>query len=109
LSSSRGIARRICGSDIAARCAKRRALSGLSSQRAAQAAGSISRIFAVSTLGDRKLLEMKRPMAPPIRSLLCGTIAVCGIGMPSGWRNKATTANQSAQAPIIPASAKARR
>ena len=30
--------------------------------------------FTVSTLGDRKFdVEMKRPMAPPIRSLLCGT------------------------------------
>ena len=31
-----------------------------------------------------------------MRSLLLGMIAVCGIGRPSGWRNSATTANQSA-------------
>ena len=54
------------------------------------------------------MLAVKRPIATPMRSLLRGTIAVWGIGMPKGWRNNATTANQSAQAPIIPASAKAR-
>jgi hypothetical protein len=35
-------------------------------------------------------------------------IAVCGIGIPSGCLNKAVTANQSASAPIMPASAAAR-
>src|SRR6478735_6235475 len=35
-------------------------------------------------------------------------IAVCGIGMPSGWRNRAVTANQSASAPTIAASENAR-
>ena len=34
-------------------------------------------------------------------------IAVCGIGSPSGWRNSAVTANQSASAPTMPASAMA--
>ena len=37
-----------------------------------------------------------------------GTIAVCGIGKPSGCLNSALTANQSARPPIIAASAKAR-
>ena len=32
-------------------------------------------------------------------------MAVCGIGMPIGWRNSAVTANQSASAPTIEASA----
>ncbi|COZ63422.1 Uncharacterised protein [Mycobacterium tuberculosis] len=36
-------------------------------------------------------------------------IAVCGIGMPSGCLNSAVTANQSAKAPTIPASAAAPR
>jgi hypothetical protein len=36
-------------------------------------------------------------------------IAVCGIGMPSGWRNSAVTANQSARPPTIDASAAACR
>ena len=35
-------------------------------------------------------------------------MAVCGIGTPSGWRNSAVTANQSARPPTIAASAKAR-
>src|SRR5258708_6454399 len=35
-------------------------------------------------------------------------IAVCGIGMPSGCLNNAVTANQSASAPTMPASAAAR-
>ena len=35
-------------------------------------------------------------------------IAVCGIGSPSGCRNSAVTANQSASAPTIEASAVAR-
>ena len=43
-----------------------------------------------------------------MRSLLAGMMAVCGIGMPSGWRNRAVTANQSASAPTIAASAVAR-
>ena len=43
-----------------------------------------------------------------MRSLLRGMIAVCGIGRPSGWRNSAVTANQSASPPTIAASAKAR-
>jgi hypothetical protein len=44
----------------------------------------------------------------PMRSLRDGTMAVCGIGMPNGWRNSAVTANQSASPPTIAASAKAR-
>jgi hypothetical protein len=42
-----------------------------------------------------------------IRSLFSGMIAVCGIGRPSGRRNSAVTANQSARPPTIAASAKA--
>ena len=41
-------------------------------------------------------------------SLRFGMIAVWGIGMPSGWRNSAVTANQSASAPTMAASAMAR-
>jgi hypothetical protein len=50
---------------------------------------------------------MKSASLAPMRSLLAGMIAVCGTGSPSGWRNSATTANQSAMAPTIAASAKA--
>ncbi|MDQ1911536.1 hypothetical protein RAC89_13975 [Paenibacillus sp. GD4] len=38
------------------------------------------------------------------RSLFFSASAVCGIGSPSGWRNKAVTANQSASPPTSPAS-----
>ena len=41
-------------------------------------------------------------------SFFVGMIAVCGIGSPSGRRKSAVTANQSASAPTIPASAVAR-
>jgi hypothetical protein len=44
-----------------------------------------------------------------MRSLRDGTMAVCGIGMPNGWRNSAVTANQSASPPTMAASANARR
>src|SRR5437879_5834425 len=44
----------------------------------------------------------------PIRSLRVATIAVCGIGRPSGRRNSAVTANQSARPPTSEASAVAR-
>ena len=51
---------------------------------------------------------MKRASARPIWFLRAGTIAVCGIGRPSGRRNSAVTANQSARPPTSAASAKAR-
>ena len=55
----------------------------------------------------KKLVCTKRPSVWPSRSLRRGMIAVCGMGRPSGWRNKAVTANQSASAPTIAASANA--
>ncbi len=55
----------------------------------------------------RKLAQMKVARFSPMRFLLFGMIAVCGIGNPSGCLNSATTANQSAIAPTIAASAKA--
>ena len=70
-------------------------------------AGSNSRSFASTCAVLRKLLQMKPASLAPMRSLLLGMIAVCGIGSPSGWRNSATTTNQSAMAPTIAASAKA--
>ncbi len=44
-----------------------------------------------------------RPSARPSRAFCCGMIAVCGIGRPSGCRNSAVTANQSAIPPTNPA------
>ena len=56
----------------------------------------------------RKFPWTNSPRLRPISFLRFGMIAVCGIGMPSGWRNSAVTANQSASAPTIAASAPAR-
>ena len=56
---------------------------------------------------DMKLPSTNWPSDRPIWSLRSGMIAVCGIGNPSGWRNRAVTANQSASAPTIAASAPA--
>ena len=61
-----------------------------------------------STAPDRKLPCTNVPRPRPMSSLRLGMIAVCGIGMPSGCLNRAVTANQSARAPTMPASAKAR-
>ena len=81
---------------------------GLASQRPAAPATSSRRIRRATTPGIRKLSRRKLASVSPIRSLLRGTIAVCGMGRPSGWRNRAVTANQSASPPTIAASAKAR-
>ena len=51
--------------------------------------------------------ETKRPSARPSLSFWFGTMAVCGMGIPSGWRNSAVTANQSAKPPTTPALAEA--
>src|ERR1700704_4946738 len=48
---------------------------------------------------------MNSPNVSPNCLLRSTTIAVCGIGMPSGCRNNAVTANQSASPPTIDASA----
>ena len=78
-------------------------------KRAKNPAESMPSRRRASTAGLRKLLDMKRPSAAPMRSLLRGTMPVWGMGRPNGRRNSATTANQSAQAPTIEASAKARK
>jgi len=73
-------------------------------------APATSRLFIrrATTEGVRKLSLRNWASVSPILSLLRGMIAVCGIGSPSGWRNRAVTANQSAMPPTSPASAKAR-
>ena len=50
---------------------------------------------------------MKLPRFSAMRAWLRGMIAVCGIGRPSGRRNSATTAYQSANPPTVAAAAKA--
>ena len=50
-----------------------------------------------SRSGARKFCWTNEPRLRPIRSLLAGMIAVWGMGRPSGRRNSAVTANQSAR------------
>ena len=67
------------------------------------------RIFSATTSSDRKFSVTNCSRLSARLSLRVGTIAVCGIGSPSGRRNSAVTANQSASAPTIAASAAAFR
>lgn len=60
-----------------------------------------------TTCADRKFSPTNWPSDRPKASFLVGMIAVCGIGRPNGRRNSAVTANQSASAPTMPASAAA--
>ena len=76
-------------------------------KRPAAPARSIWRIRRATTGAIRKFSLRNVASVSPMRSLLRGMIAVCGIGRPSGWRNSAVTANQSASPPTIPASANA--
>src|SRR6266851_1588055 len=91
-----------------ARSAAAAALASSASQADKRPAGSMARNLARMSGRVRKFAATKAPSATPIRSLLRGTIAVCGIGRPSGRRNTAVTANQSASAPTTAASAPAR-
>ncbi len=62
-----------------------------------------------TTWPERKFSPTKSPSDRPKESFLVGMIAVCGMGRPKGRRNNAVTANQSASAPTMPASAAAAR
>ncbi len=92
---------------VAASATTRRAFAGsltqTPSRRAMSAAPSRSRI----TSSWRKFSAKNSSRLFPNSSFLRGTSAVCGIGRPSGWRNRAVTANQSAIAPTMLASAPA--
>jgi hypothetical protein len=65
--------------------------------------------FSLTTSSDRKFVATNSDRAEPMSFFRVGMIAVCGIGSPIGRRNSAVTANQSASAPTMPASAAARR
>jgi hypothetical protein len=82
-------------------------LAGRASQSAMRPAASNWRSLSSTCAVLRKLSQMKPASLAPMRSLLLGMMAVCGIFRPSGWRNSATTANQSAMAPTMAASANA--
>lgn len=66
------------------------------------------RILSTTISGVRKFCSTKLPRPSAIRDCFRPMIAVCGNGMPSGCRNSATTAYQSAMASTAPGSAKAR-
>src|SRR6516162_9859401 len=83
-SSGRASDFRIRGSSVPTYCTSCFALSGSLSQRVIHPTTSTRKSCSCATLGLRKLLVMKRPSAAPIRSLLFGTIPVCGMGMPNG-------------------------
>ena len=85
----------------------RSALAGWANQAATRAATSNSRSLASTCSVARKWVARKWARFSPMRSLFSGMMAVCGIGSPQGCRNSATTANQSATAPTMAASAKA--
>jgi len=66
-----------------------------------------ARSLAIRVSLARNLSRIKSASFPAMSSFLFLMMAVCGIGTPKGWRNSATTANQSARAPTMAASAKA--
>ena len=82
-------------------------LAGSRSHWPRRSAGLRISSFWSSTSGCRKLSRTNSARLSAMRCLPCGMSAVCGIGSPSGWRNSATTANQSARPPMAAASQKA--
>src|ERR1700687_4316346 len=77
------------------------------SQSAMKEAKSIWRSLASTGAASRKCTSMNSPSLSAMRCWLLWMIAVCGIGNPNGLRNSATTAYQSANPPMVAASANA--
>ena len=77
---------------------------GSASQSPRRRAGSNTPSRAISVCGSRKWSRTKCASPSATRDLPRGMMAVCGSGSPRGWRNSATTANQSAIAPTADAS-----
>ena len=88
-------------------CPSSAALPGAVSHCASRSAGSCLRISDTSEGTSRNLSRTKVARLRPMRAWLRAMTAVCGMGRPSGRRNSATTANQSASAPTMAASAMA--
>ena len=105
--SASRILRRPIASTVAASATTRSAfadwLTQAPTRREMSADVSRSRI----TCSCRKFSEKNSSRLLPKSSLRRGISAVCGIGRPSGWRKRAVTANQSAIAPTMLASAPA--
>ena len=79
-------------------------MSGSASHAATRGTTRAPRTRSTMMSGVRKLSWTKSPSVSPNWSLRSTMIAVWGMGMPSGWRNSAVTANQSASPPTIAAS-----
>src|SRR5438552_1251647 len=77
------------------------------SQSAMKEAKSTWRNLASTGAASRKCTSMNSPSLSAMRCWLLWMIAVCGIGNPKGLRNSATTAYQSANPPMVAASANA--
>ena len=93
---------------VASSAVTRSADSGLDRNSPIRLATEKPASFSRTTASDRKLVATNSDSDEPMASLRFGMIAVCGIGSPSGRLNSAVTANQSASAPTMPASAIAR-
>ena len=106
-SSSRNISTS-ARSTVDASAATRSALTGSASHLPVRLATSALRSFVSTLSADRKFSRTNVLSPSPSWSFLRLMIAVCGMGMPSGCLNSAVTANQSASAPTMPASAAAR-
>ncbi len=91
----------------AARPANRAAESWPDSQDASRGTRPTARIRSASTSADKKFSWTNWPRVAANWSLRSTISAVCGMGRPSGRRNSAVTANQSATPPTIDASAPA--
>ena len=91
----------------AARPANRAALPPSVSHAASRGTSPADRIRSASTSALRKFSCTNWPSVAANWSLRSTISAVCGIGRPSGRRNRAVTANQSATPPTIDASAPA--
>ena len=87
--------------------ARRSALTGWHSQFDTRVTTPAPRRRSITTSRVRNVSSMNSPSVSPNCCLRSTTIAVWGIGMPSGCRNSAVTANQSASPPTIDASAAA--
>ena len=86
----------------------RRRVLASASHADARATEAELRMRSATAVPLRKFSRKKEASVWPNCSLRATTIAVCGIGSPSGRRKSATTANQSARAPTIEASSAAR-
>ena len=95
------------GSIPASASAAGRLAAGSARKRATMPARSSRPMVRRTSASVNTWLATNRPSARPSRTFCAGMIAVCGIGRPSGWRNSAVTANQSAMPPTNPALAAA--